>query len=74
MKENFNYNKNKNEFTKEMLNDTLKHQKQYNFNIGENNEASDGSQVKGYYRSVTYNMFTPSYEDMLKPDFISSFL
>ncbi len=51
MKENFNYNKNKNEFTKEMLNDTLKYQKQYKFNIGENNETSDGSQVKGYYRS-----------------------
>ena len=27
MKENFNYNKDKNEFTKEMLNDTLKYQK-----------------------------------------------
>ncbi len=27
MKENFNYNKIKNEFTKEMLNDTLKYQK-----------------------------------------------
>lgn len=39
MKENFNYNKNKNEFTKEMINDTLKYQKQYNFNIGKNNEA-----------------------------------
>lgn len=39
MKENFNYNKDKNEFTKEMLNDTLKYQKKYGFDIGENNVA-----------------------------------
>lgn len=39
MKENFNYNKIKNEFTKEMLNDTLKYQKKYGFDIGENNVA-----------------------------------
>lgn len=39
MTQNFDYNKNKNEFTKEMINDTLKYQKQYGFKIGENNKA-----------------------------------
>ena len=34
------YVKNKEqEFTKEMINDTLKYQKQYGFDIGENNNA-----------------------------------
>ena len=33
MKQKFNYKKDKNEFTKEMLNDTLKYQKKYGFDI-----------------------------------------
>ncbi len=39
MNQKYNYNKNKNEFTKEVINDTLKYQKQYGFKIGENNVA-----------------------------------
>lgn len=39
MKEKINYTKNKNKFTNEMLNDTLKYQKQYGFDIGEDNVA-----------------------------------
>ena len=39
MKQKFNYKKDKNEFTKEMLNDTLKYQKKYGFDIGQKNVA-----------------------------------
>ncbi|MBD5401288.1 hypothetical protein HDR58_00595 [bacterium] len=39
MNQKYNYNKNKNKFTGEMINDTLKYQKQYGFKIGENNVA-----------------------------------
>jgi len=39
MTHKFNYNKDKNEFTKEMINDTLKYQKKYGFDIGQNNVA-----------------------------------
>lgn len=39
MKQKFDYYKDKNEFTREMLNDTLKYQKQYGFDIGKNNVA-----------------------------------
>ena len=35
----YNYNKDKNEFTKEMLSDTLKYQRKYGFDIGQNNVA-----------------------------------
>ena len=37
MKQKLNYNKDKNEFTKEMISDTFKYQKKYGFDIGENN-------------------------------------
>ncbi len=40
MKQTFDYNKSKDEFTKEMLKDTLKYQKKYGFDIGQNNVAS----------------------------------
>ena len=39
MKQKFDYNKDKNEFTKEMINDTLKYQKKYGFKLDENNSA-----------------------------------
>lgn len=39
MKQKFDYNKNKDEFTKEMLSETLKYQKKYGFDIGQNNIA-----------------------------------
>lgn len=39
MNQKYNYNKNKNEFTKEMVDDTLKYQKKYGFKLGENNSA-----------------------------------
>lgn len=39
MKQKFDYNKSKDEFTKEMLRDTLKYQKKYGFDIGQNNVA-----------------------------------
>ena len=39
MKQKFDYNKSKDEFTKEMLSDTLKYQKKYGFDIGQNNVA-----------------------------------
>lgn len=39
MKQKFDYNKNKDEFTKEIINDTLKYQKKYGFKIGGNNSA-----------------------------------
>ena len=39
MTQKYDYNKNKNEFTKEMLNDTLKYQKKYGFKLGENSSA-----------------------------------
>lgn len=39
MNKKLDYNKDKNEFTKEMINDTLKYQKQYGFKLGENNSA-----------------------------------
>ena len=39
MKQTFDYNKSKDEFTKEMLKDTLKYQKKYGFDIGQNNVA-----------------------------------
>ena len=39
MVQKFNYNKDKNEFTKEILSDTLKYQRKYGFDIGQNNVA-----------------------------------
>ena len=39
MKQKFDYNKSKDEFIKEMLSDTLKYQKKYGFDIGQNNVA-----------------------------------
>ena len=39
MTQKFNYNKNKNNFTREMLSDTLKYQKKYGFDIGQNDVA-----------------------------------
>ena len=39
MMQNFDYNKDIERFTKEMLKDTQKYQKQYGFNIGVNNNA-----------------------------------
>ncbi|MBR1907683.1 hypothetical protein IJ818_01955 [bacterium] len=39
MTQNFDYEKEKNKFTQEMLKDTLKYQKQYKFNIGNSNNA-----------------------------------
>ena len=39
MTKKFDYTKDKNDFTREMLNDTLKYQKKYGFDIGQNNVA-----------------------------------
>ncbi|MBP3820096.1 hypothetical protein J6G99_00440 [bacterium] len=39
MTKKFDYTKDKNDFTREMLNDTLKYQKKYGFGIGQNNVA-----------------------------------
>ena len=39
MSKNFDYNRDKNEFTQEMLRDTIKYQQQYGFKIGQNNVA-----------------------------------
>ena len=39
MTQKFDYEKEKNKFTQEMLKDTLKYQKQYKFNIGNSNNA-----------------------------------
>ena len=39
MKQKFDYNKDKNNFTQEMLSDTIKYHKRYGFDIGQNNIA-----------------------------------
>ena len=51
---------NKNEFTKEMLSDTLKYQKQYRFKLGENNSAhnNEGDAFRHtYMQSIMANRY-----------------
>lgn len=43
MKQIFNYNNDKEKFTKEMLNDTLKYQNKYGFDIGANGSAHNNA-------------------------------
>lgn len=60
MTQKFNYNKDKNEFTKEMVNDTLKYQKKYGFKLGENNSAhnNEGDTFRhAYMQSVMANRY-----------------
>lgn len=55
MKQKFNYKKDKNEFTKEMLNDTLKYQKKYGFDIGQySNSWNSTLTIK---KTVLYGLF-----------------
>ncbi|MBR1908619.1 hypothetical protein IJ818_06760, partial [bacterium] len=60
MSQKFNYDKDKNEFTKEMVNDTIKYQKHYNFDIGENNNAHNNESDAfrhTYMQSVMANRY-----------------
>ncbi len=60
MKQKFDYTKDKKEFTKEMLNDTLKYQKKYGFKLGENNSAhnNEGDAFRHtYMQSIMANRY-----------------
>ena len=48
MKQTFDYNKSKDEFTKEMLKDTLKYQKKYGFDIFNNHKIYKKTSPKSY--------------------------
>ena len=86
MTKKYDYNKNKEEFTKEMLSDTLKYQKKYGFKIGENNVAWNNESDAfrhAYVQSVIANRYriSPTRTDGTKerllsfsPDIASQYL
>ena len=63
MTQKYDYNKNKNEFTKEMLNDTLKYQKRYGFDIGKNNVAWN-NQADAFRHAYMQSLLNQKYSSI----------
>ena len=63
MTQKYDYNKNKNEFTKEMLNDTLKYQKRYGFDISKNNVAWN-NQADAFRHAYMQSLLNQKYSSI----------
>lgn len=63
MKQKFDYNKSKDEFTREMLNDTLKYQKKYGFKLGENNSAHN-NEADAFRHAYMQSLLNQKYGSM----------
>lgn len=63
MKQKFDYNKDKNDFTQEMLSDTIKYQKKYRFDIGENNKAHN-NEADAFRHAYMQSLLNQKYGNM----------